>query len=154
MHPNSFQALRRELRAMLTLAGPIVVVQVGMMAMGVVDTVMVGHLSSQALAAVAIGNLYFYSGAIFGMGTLMALDPVIAQAVGARDHLAVARGVQRGMILAVLLSIPTAIFLLVAGPLLQAMRQPAELVQRARDREEDSRQAAHRLVDTFLARLR
>lgn len=36
---------------------------------------------------------------------------------------------------------------------LDAGWQPAELVQRARDREEDSRLAAHRLVDTFLARL-
>jgi GMP synthase-like glutamine amidotransferase len=34
-----------------------------------------------------------------------------------------------------------------------AGRQPAELVQQARDREEDSRRAAYALVDTFLARL-
>jgi GMP synthase-like glutamine amidotransferase len=34
-----------------------------------------------------------------------------------------------------------------------AGRQPADLVQQARDREEDSRRAAYALVDTFLARL-
>ena len=55
-----------------------------MMAMGVVDTVMVGHLSARALAAVALGNLYFFGLAIFAIGTLMVLDPVVAQAVGAR----------------------------------------------------------------------
>ena len=38
---------REDLRAMLRLALPVVVIQVGMMAMGVVDTIMVGHLSAQ-----------------------------------------------------------------------------------------------------------
>ena len=60
-----------------------------MMLMGVVDTVMVGHLapgdSSVGLAAVALGHLYFFGIGVFGMGTLMVLDPVVAQAVGARD---------------------------------------------------------------------
>src|SRR4051794_21740257 len=76
---------RAELRAMLRLASPVVIIQLGMMSMGVVDTVMVGHLSTRALAAVALGNLYFFCFAVFGMGTLMVLDPIVAQAVGARD---------------------------------------------------------------------
>ena len=71
---------------MLRLAVPVVIIQVGMMAMGVVDTIMVGHISAQALAAVALGNLYFFTLAVFAMGTLMVLDPVVAQAVGAGDH--------------------------------------------------------------------
>ena len=79
---------------------PVVIIQVGMMAMGVVDTIMVGHLSARALAAVALGNLYFFGLAVFGMGTLMVLDPVVAQAVGARDEPAIARGIQRGILLA------------------------------------------------------
>src|SRR5580765_8307248 len=108
---------RGELRAMLRLAVPVVVVQVGMMLMGVVDTVMVGHLqgSSLNLAAVALGHLYFFGIGVFGMGTLMVLDPVVAQAVGARDEDAVARGVQRGVLLAVILAVPSVAILLVAG---------------------------------------
>ena len=50
---------------------------VGMMMMGVVDTVMVGHISSVALAAVALGHLYFFGIGVFGMGTLMVLDPAM-----------------------------------------------------------------------------
>lgn len=75
--PTSFRA---ELRAMVHLALPIVVVQLGQMLMGVADTVMVGHVSAEAIAAVALGNLYFFGAAIFGMGALMALDPVVARA--------------------------------------------------------------------------
>jgi MATE family, multidrug efflux pump len=116
-----------DVRALLALGLPVIVVQVGMMTMGVVDTVMVGHLSAQALAAVALGNLYFFGSAIFGMGTLMALDPVVAQAVGAGDSVAVSRGVQRGVILAVLLCVPTAALLFPAGAVLAAVRQPVEV---------------------------
>ncbi len=121
-----------ELRAMLRLAVPVVLVQVGMMLMGVVDTVMVGHLaagdSSIGLAAVALGHLYFFGIGVFGMGTLMVLDPVVAQAVGARDAAAVARGIQRGVLLAIILAVPAIAVLLVAGPVLGLAHQPAEVV--------------------------
>ena len=118
---------RDELRAMLGLALPVVTVQVGMMSMGVVDTVMVGHLSPQALAAVALGNLYFFVPAVFGMGTLMVLDPVVAQAVGAGDAPSTARGVQRGILLALILAVPSAVLLLLAEPILELLRQPADV---------------------------
>ncbi len=117
-----------DLRALLTLALPLVVVQVGLMTMGVVDTIMVGHLSPVALAAVALGNVYYFGAAIFGMGTLMALDPVIAHAVGAGDDEAVATGMQRGLIMAAILCVPTALLLLPAPELLAWFRQPAEVV--------------------------
>jgi multidrug resistance protein, MATE family len=117
-----------ESQALLRLALPVVLVQVGVMAMGVVDTIMVGHLSATALAAVALGNLYFFGCAILGMGVLMALDPLVAQALGAGDHPAVARSVQRGLVLAVALSVPAAFALLYAESALRAMGQPTEVV--------------------------
>src|SRR3954462_15570448 len=79
------EAGESELRATVLLALPVVLVQIGMMFMGVVDTGMVGHVSARVLAAVALGNLYFFNAIVLANGTLMALDPVIAQAVGAGD---------------------------------------------------------------------
>jgi MATE family multidrug resistance protein len=99
-----------------------------MMAMGVVDTIMVGHISAQALAAVALGNLYFFSLAVFAMGTLMVLDPIVAQAVGARDRPAIARAVQRGVLMAGLLTLPATLLLTVAAPVFTLARQPAEVI--------------------------
>jgi len=98
------------------------------MLMGVVDTLMVGHVSPAALAAVALGNLYFFAVAIFGMGVLMGLDPIIAQAVGAQDEPAIARGVQRGMLLAALLATPAMILLWPAGHVFRWLEQPADVV--------------------------
>jgi len=109
---------------MVRLALPIVAVQLGQMLMGVMDTIMVGHVSPESIAAVALGNLYFFGAAIFGMGALMALDPVVAQAVGAGDTVAVARGVQRGLILALGLSVVATALLLPARPVLGLLRQP------------------------------
>jgi len=118
---------RTEFRRVTGLALPVVVVQVGMMAMGVVDTVMVGHFSARDLAAVALGNLYFFSAIVFPMGLLMALDPLVSQAVGARDDTAVGRALQRGGFLALLLGVPSALFLWPGEPILLALNQPLEV---------------------------
>lgn len=117
-----------ELRATVALAIPVVFVQLGFMAMGVVDTLMVGRLSASALAAVAIGNLYFFNVTIFGTGTLMALDPIIAQAAGAGDDETVARSLQRGMIITLGLTVVTAALLWPARPVLAALHQPGDVV--------------------------
>lgn len=120
-----------DFRALLKLALPIVVVQVGLMMMGVVDTIIVGHVSATELAAAAIGNLYYFGLTMFGMGTLMAIDPIVSQAFGARDEPAIARGLQRGMVLALIISVPVALLCLPAEPILRAFRQPPEVVPRA-----------------------
>ncbi len=117
-----------DLRAMLRLALPVAAVQLGIMAMGVVDTIMVGHLSPAALAAVALGNLYFFIAGIFGQGTLMALDPVIAQAVGARDEEAISRALQRGLVLALALTILTCATFVPVEWVFRFLRQPPEVI--------------------------
>lgn len=113
---------------MLDLAFPIVLVQVGMMFMGVVDTIMVGHVSAADLAAAALGNLYFFGVAMLGWGTILALDPVVAQAVGAGDEEAVALGIQRGLVLAAIFSVISLLLFLPAQPVLQSLRQPSDVV--------------------------
>lgn len=119
---------RAELAALLRLAVPVVVVQVGLMLMGAVDSIMAGHLSATALAAVALGNIYFFAVAVFGQGVLMALDPLVSQAVGAHDEPAIARALQRGLVLAAALSVPIGFLLWPAGAVLRAIGQPAEVV--------------------------
>lgn len=114
--------------ALLRLALPVVVVQVGLMLMGTVDTLMVGRVSPTALAAVAVGNLYSVIGIFFGQGVLLALDPIINQAVGAGDHPTVIRGFQRAVVLALLLAVPITLYHLLAGPFLTTVRQPHDVV--------------------------
>jgi MATE family multidrug resistance protein len=77
--------VRDELRALLRLAVPIAVAQAGLALMGVVDTAVVGRLGAAALGAVGLANGIFFAVAIIGIGVVMGLDPLMAQAFGARD---------------------------------------------------------------------
>ena len=117
-----------DFRAMLRLALPVAAVQLGIMAMGVTDTIMVGHLSPAALAAGALGNLYFFIAGIFGQGTLMALDPVISQAVGARDAEAISRALQRGLVVALALTVFTCATFVPVEWVLRVLDQPPEVI--------------------------
>ena len=119
---------RAGLRAMVQLAVPVVVVQLGIMLLGVVDTMVVGHFSAEALAAVALGHVAIMAVSSFVLGTLLAVDPLVAQALGAGDRAAARRAVQRGLIIAAGLLIPSALLLLPSEAVLTALRQPDEIV--------------------------
>ena len=125
---SDYLPTRADLASIVKLASPIVLIQVGLIAMGTVDSIMVGHVSAEALAAVALGNLYSFGCMSFGIGTLLALDSVIAQALGAGDQPAIALGVQRGLVLALLITVPTSFALLTVEPVLVLMAQPPEVV--------------------------
>ncbi len=124
----SFIPRRPDVDALVRLAVPVAMVTVSTMTMGVVDTIMVGRVSATDLAAVALGNLYFFGAVVFGMGVLFALDPVISQAVGAGDRVAVARGIQRGGMLSLALTVLATLMLVPAGPVLEALGQPEDVV--------------------------
>src|SRR5258708_26606106 len=76
---------RRELPAMLKLAWPLVAAELGWMAMGLVDTMMVGHMpnSAPAMGAVSLGDVLFFAVAISGVGVMLGLDTLVSQAFGA-----------------------------------------------------------------------
>ncbi|MDQ6611328.1 MAG: MATE family efflux transporter, partial [Gemmatimonadota bacterium] len=125
---SRLQELGPDVREMARLAAPIVLINVGIQLMGVTDALMVGRLGGAAIAAVALGNFYFWNASVFGIGLLFALDPVVAQAVGARDNDGVARAVQRGILLAFMVAVIVTLLLLPSASLLHWLQQPAEVV--------------------------
>ena len=119
------------LGALLTLAIPVVLSELGWMAMTVVDTIMVGRLSPAAIGAVGISSALFYTPALFGIGLLLGLDTLVAHAYGRGDYDDCHRALAQGVYLAILY---TPIAMLVVGmaphlfPLLkitEAVRLPA-----------------------------
>ena len=74
-----------ELRAMFALAAPLVLTELGWMAMGIVDTMFVGRVSAEAIGAVSLGTSVFYAIAIFASGLLLGLDTLVSQSFGAGD---------------------------------------------------------------------
>lgn len=67
---------------MVALAVPVVLSGLGWMAQGVVDTIMVGRLGPAAIGAVALGNAVCYTPSLFGVGLMLGLDTLVAQAYG------------------------------------------------------------------------
>jgi MATE family multidrug resistance protein len=62
-----------------------VLAELGWMAMGIVDTIMVGRLpdSATAIGAVSLGSILFFTCTVFGGCLLLGLDTVVSQAYGA-----------------------------------------------------------------------
>ena len=95
---------KRELAALVKLAIPVVLSELGWMAQGVVDTIMVGRLGPAAIGAVAVGNAVFYTPSLFGIGLLLGLDTVVAQAYGRKDYDDCHRWLAQGIYLALAVS--------------------------------------------------
>ena len=106
---------RRELAALVTLAIPVVLSELGWMAQGVVDTIMVGRLGPAAIGAVALGNAVFYTPSLFGIGLLLSLDTVVSQAFGRKDYDDCHRWLAQGIYLALAITPPLVLLILAAS---------------------------------------
>lgn len=98
--------LKTEFRPMFALAWPVVVAELGWMLMGIVDIIMVGRLSPEAIGAVGIGSAVFVALAVFGMGLLLGLDTFVSQAYGAGSLVECHRWLLHGVYLALIVSGP------------------------------------------------
>ena len=93
-----------ELGPMLRLAGPVVVAELGWMAMGIVDTMVVGRLGAEATGAVGLGNNLHIAVAIFGLGLLLGLDAMVSQEHGAGLEDEARRSLTQGVFLGLALT--------------------------------------------------
>lgn len=91
---------------MLRLALPLVMAELGWMAMGVVDTVMAGHGGRQLLGSVALGHGLYYTFAVFGIGVMLGLDTLISQAYGRGDLADCKKSLAGGLVTSVLVAPP------------------------------------------------
>ena len=114
-----------EVRKLLSLAIPVAATQLSTMLLGFVDTVMVGRVSVDAMAAASLANVWIFGTIMFANGIVMGIDPLITQAHGAGESRTVALSLQRGTILALVLSVPVAgLFLWTEQVLLFAGQDP------------------------------
>jgi len=112
--------LGEELRALLTLAIPVALSEIGWMTMTVVDVVMVGKLGPAAIGAVGLGNAIYYAPSLFGIGLLLGLDTMVSWAWGAKDYDNGHRWLAQAMYLALAFTPVLMMFIVVARPLFTA----------------------------------
>ena len=124
---------RIELAALARLAAPLVLSQIAQMTIMTTDVVMLGRLSTHALAAAALGNTVYYFCWLLATGPAQAVGPMIAQSVGAhgaeaiRLRPAVRSTVRMGLWMAAMTTVPLAMILLFSAPILKALGQEASL---------------------------
>ena len=98
--------LAAEWRPLLRLAGPVVLAELGWMAMGIVDTICVGRMGAEAIGAVGIGHAVFFAATIAGIGLLLGLDTLVSHAHGAGEPEECRRWLRQGSYLAIALCVP------------------------------------------------
>lgn len=120
-------------RGLLAHALPILIAQLASVGMMVIDTVVLGHVSSEDLAAVAIGSGIHISVVFALVGIVQAVGPLVARLHGARRDSEVAGMLQQGLWLALALSLPGAAFLLYPGVLLDPAGMDPAVNAKVRD---------------------
>jgi MATE family multidrug resistance protein len=134
LHPApAVQTLGSEVRALVHLAFPIAAAQLGITAMGLVDTAVLGRVSATELAGAAIGRSIGFGAITVAIGVSTGLEPLAAQAIGAGDPDRAWQAFKATLRAVLALSAP----LLLAGYavtfLLVPLGVPGPVVSRARD---------------------
>ncbi|HEY0037878.1 MAG TPA: MATE family efflux transporter [Longimicrobium sp.] len=116
-----------EVRALAWVAGPIVVSQLGGIAMNTTDTVMVGRLGATALAAAGLASAVQMALTVMCNGVVMGMLPLVSQAFGRGDREECRRVLVQGLWLAAALAVPATLISLSGRPLALLLGQEAEV---------------------------
>ena len=129
--PARAQGVVRHAIETMRLAGPLAVAQLAQMAMGVTDTVLLGTLGGDALAAGGLANGLFVTVAVVLQGVLTSLSVLVSQARGARQDARVPGLYWTSMLLAFMLVVPAFALFSCTESLLLAVGEPAALAHDA-----------------------
>ncbi len=78
-------SIKESIRQTFQLAYPVIIGQLGIIMMGVVDSLMVGGLGAVPLAAASLANSLFFLIIIIGLGVSNVVTPLVAISVGANQ---------------------------------------------------------------------
>jgi MATE family multidrug resistance protein len=123
----SFLSMSRHLIETIRIAAPIAVAQLGQMAMGLTDTLMLGRIDAEALAAGGLGANFFFTCLFFLQGVVSGVAVLAARARGAGQASDVPVTYWSGMAIAACLSVPYFWLMSAPRPLLNLFGEPAGL---------------------------
>jgi multidrug resistance protein, MATE family len=86
---GAINKLSYHLRKNISISLPIVISQIGIMALGFTDTLMVGYLGAEDLAASGVANSVFFIITIIGLGTMSIVSTLVAAAQSQKDKRAI-----------------------------------------------------------------
>lgn len=119
--------MKAEIKPTLKIAAPLILGNITQMALGLIDTAMVGSIDYKQLAAGALVTNVLAIPLILGIGLTTAMTPLIAIANGQKDNWSVSHYLFNGVFLCTLASVFIAIGIELAYPLLHMMGQDPEV---------------------------
>ncbi|MBA2319900.1 MAG: MATE family efflux transporter [Deltaproteobacteria bacterium] len=125
--PDAWTEVRQQVR----LAWPVVLGQVGLIAMNVEDLLIVGRLGEAATATVGLAHTWGFATLALGIGACAGIDPLVSQAWGAGDRQAAVRALLRGAVVVGVLCLPIMAVHWWSAPFLTAASQPPAIVPAA-----------------------
>ena len=120
--------LSKEFRYNWKLSAPVIMGMLGHTFVGLVDNIMVGQLGSAELAAVSLGNSFFFVAMSLGIGFSTAITPLVAEADSENNFKKGKSAFKHGLFLCIVLSLLLFWMILLAKPLMYLMEQPEEVV--------------------------
>jgi multidrug resistance protein, MATE family len=122
---------RQHVRESLTLSVPVMLSQLGHVMMGVVDSLMVGHVGAVPLAASSLGNVAFNVILLFGIGVSYAITPLVAKAQGENNHEKISAVLKHGLAINMVNSFILVGLVMAAKNILYHIDQPEDVVAEA-----------------------
>ena len=120
--------LSKEFRYNWKLSAPVIMGMLGHTFVGLVDNIMVGQLGSAELAAVSLGNSFFFVAMSLGIGFSTAITPLVAEADSENNFKKGKSAFKHGLFLCIVLSLLLFGMILLAKPFMYLMEQPEEVV--------------------------
>ncbi len=118
-------------KKIIQLSLPIIIGQIGIVLMGVADVIMIGRVDATNLAAAGLANSIFFLIIIIGLGTLMAVSSLVAQAKGAGHNNECAAYFRQGLFASIILSIGISFVLFLLASNMHIFKQNEEVTQLA-----------------------
>lgn len=119
---------RSHYRSNIKLAYPVVISQLGHTLVALSDSLIVGHKSSVALAAVSLGNAVFTVIMMIGIGISFGLTPLIAQENGRKNLDETGKLLKNSLFINMLTGLFLCVLTLTASHFLGSLGEPAEVV--------------------------
>lgn len=113
------------------LAWPLVLTQVGHVAVGIVDNIFLGQIGATEQAAGILSNNMYTIVLVFCIGVSYAITPLITTAHSKNDLISKASLFKNALFLNVATATACFLFLFMASGMLRHMRQPADVVELA-----------------------
>jgi MATE family multidrug resistance protein len=131
--PKRLLSWREHLAATLKLGLPLIGAQVAQVMIGTTDTLMIGWLGAQELAASVLATTTWFLVLMFGGGFAYAVMPIAAQEKAKGEVRQVRRSVRMGLWITTIYSVAMMPVLWNIAPLLRLAGQEAELARMAQD---------------------